>query len=259
MSSLPERERRILTACHFELWGSIGAGEASRRRCATLGERSDSRELLEFLGILEASARTCRSRSIGGRLGALDPALGLHCRYSLDEILAALGASTLEKPYRIREGMLFRQSRRIRPLLCYARKDRASDYSPTTLYRDYAISPELFHWESQSTTSQASPTGQRLIHHAREGDPSSLRAGARRSVGRFLHVPRAGRARFARRESPIAIMWRLDVRCRRISSAMRRWRQGRRQEQDYGQDGEPVGFGITAAFGEVMPPRGTRW
>ena len=34
------------------------------------------------------------------------------------------------------------------------------------MYRDYAISHDPFHWESQSTTSAASPTGQRYIHHA---------------------------------------------------------------------------------------------
>ena len=35
-------------------------------------------------------------------------------------------------------------------------KKSESDYSPTTMYRDYPISPTLFHWESQSTTSVAS-------------------------------------------------------------------------------------------------------
>ena len=36
-------------------------------------------------------------------------------------------------------------------------------YSPTTQYRDYAISPELFHWETQNITSTSSPTGQRYL------------------------------------------------------------------------------------------------
>ena len=44
-----------------------------------------------------------------------------------------------------------------------------SEYSPTTMYRDYAISPELFHWESQSTTSVASATGQRYLNHTAMG------------------------------------------------------------------------------------------
>lgn len=43
------------------------------------------------------------------------------------------------------------------------------EYSPSTLYKDYAISPELVRWESQSTTSQASATGQRYIHHREKG------------------------------------------------------------------------------------------
>lgn len=39
-----------------------------------------------------------------------------------------------------------------------------ADYSPSIMYRDYPISPTQFHWESQSTTSVASPTGQRYLN-----------------------------------------------------------------------------------------------
>jgi hypothetical protein len=42
-------------------------------------------------------------------------------------------------------------------------------FSPSTRYRDYPISPELFHWESQSVTSASSPTGQRYINQTRDG------------------------------------------------------------------------------------------
>lgn len=41
--------------------------------------------------------------------------------------------------------------------------------STTTRYRDLALGPSLFHWESQSTTTAASPTGQRYIHHQARG------------------------------------------------------------------------------------------
>ena len=43
------------------------------------------------------------------------------------------------------------------------------DYSPTTMYNDYSINEILFHWQSQSTTSDNSPTGQRYIHHKERG------------------------------------------------------------------------------------------
>jgi hypothetical protein len=36
-------------------------------------------------------------------------------------------------------------------------------FSPSTRYRDLALGPALFHWQSQSTTTAASATGQRTI------------------------------------------------------------------------------------------------
>ncbi|OLN27466.1 Helicase, C-terminal:Type III restriction enzyme, res subunit:DEAD/DEAH box helicase, N-terminal [Desulfosporosinus metallidurans] len=35
------------------------------------------------------------------------------------------------------------------------------DYSPSTMYQDYSINEELFHWQSQSRTTVESLTGQR--------------------------------------------------------------------------------------------------
>jgi hypothetical protein len=36
-------------------------------------------------------------------------------------------------------------------------------FSPSTRYRDLVLCPALFHWQSQSTTTAASATGQRTI------------------------------------------------------------------------------------------------
>jgi hypothetical protein len=52
-------------------------------------------------------------------------------------------------------------------LLAFTLDKSSGDFSPTTRYRDYAISRDLIHWESQSTTSLASKTGQRYLHHRR--------------------------------------------------------------------------------------------
>ena len=43
------------------------------------------------------------------------------------------------------------------------------DYSPTTMYRDFALSPELFHWESQNATSVTSPVGRRYLTQRESG------------------------------------------------------------------------------------------
>jgi len=81
------------------------------------------------------------------------------------------------------------------------------------MYKDYAISPALFHWESQSITSQASPTGQRYINHRERGTNILLfvcgkqgRAGNRTAPYIFL-----GPADYVshEKERPIAFVWRL--------------------------------------------------
>ena len=81
------------------------------------------------------------------------------------------------------------------------------------MYRDYALSPELFHWESQNATTLASTAGQRYLHHREQGTHVALfvREAQRDDLGDgapFLclglcdHVDHRG-------ERPIAITWRL--------------------------------------------------
>lgn len=94
-----------------------------------------------------------------------DCPLDLHCTYTRDQLFAALD---YEKPGNIREGVKWLPDLKTDVLLVTLNKsDR--DYSPTTMYRDYSISDTLFHWQSQSTTSASSSTGQRYIHHRERG------------------------------------------------------------------------------------------
>jgi len=48
------------------------------------------------------------------------------------------------------------------------------DFSPSTLYEDYAINEKLFHWQSQSKVSQESDTGRRYINHRKTGNKVAL-------------------------------------------------------------------------------------
>jgi len=80
------------------------------------------------------------------------------------EVLAAFAAvDDRGTPRSHREGVLWQQPTAIDLLFITLRKCEAL-FSPTTRYRDLALGPSLFHWESQSTTAAASPTGQRTIH-----------------------------------------------------------------------------------------------
>ncbi len=67
-----------------------------------------------------------------------------------------------------REGVLWHQASATDLLFITLRKSEAL-FSTSTRYRDLALGPSLFHWESQSTTTDASSTGQRTIHHEARG------------------------------------------------------------------------------------------
>ncbi len=141
-----------------------------------------------------------------------DLPLELHARYTRDEILAAFGAITPERPGSWREGVKWLPEFRTDLLLVTLNKS-VKKFSPSTRYRDYPISPSLFHWESQSVTSAASATGQRYINQRRDGTDvllfvreDSIGDGIGASPFLFL-----GQADYERHESerPISIVWRL--------------------------------------------------
>jgi hypothetical protein len=89
-----------------------------------------------------------------------------------------------------------------------------ADYSPTTLYRDYPISPTLFHWESQSRTATASPTGQRYVNHVTRGSQVVLFVRENRRDERDVGNPYLclGIARHVSHQSdrPMQIVWELE-------------------------------------------------
>jgi len=88
------------------------------------------------------------------------------------------------------------------------------EYSPTTIYHDYAINRELFHWESQSRQTPHQPTVQRYINHQATGSRVLLFVRERKTfelgtqpfyfLGPVSYVEHRG-------ERPVAFTWRLSV------------------------------------------------
>lgn len=101
------------------------------------------------------------------QLGFVAP-LDLHCDYSRDQVLAALGIYTEHTMPAMREGVRYVPDKKL-DLLFVTLNKADKDYSPTTMYQDYAISDTLFHWQSQSTTPEDSPTGMRYVQHKQIG------------------------------------------------------------------------------------------
>lgn len=90
--------------------------------------------------------------------------LDLHCEYSRDQVMAALGYFNENKKPAFREGVKYFEDKALDIFFITLNKTD-KDFSPSTLYEDYAINEKLFHWQSQSTTSVESITGKRYINH----------------------------------------------------------------------------------------------
>ena len=87
--------------------------------------------------------------------------LRAHATYSRAEILAALGVvNQSDVVYNLREGVYKSDLHRCDLFFVTLDKDER-DFTPTTLYQDYPISPTRFHWQSQSGTREDSATGRR--------------------------------------------------------------------------------------------------
>lgn len=211
-TSVGEDDERVLAAVSSTLFPASNRPRTSAASIERLRANDGFRlELLQLLDVLDDRALHLSiplSDDIGG--GRPIP-LSIHSSYSLEEVLAATGRSTLKDPYRIREGVLWQQDI-LADLLFVTLEKSEKHYSPTTLYKDYAISPDLFHWESQSATREQNPTGQRYIHHRELGAAvllfvrRSRKADGRTAPYAFLgpvdYVSHVG-------EKPMQIVWRL--------------------------------------------------
>jgi superfamily II DNA or RNA helicase len=209
-AELTDREQCLARMLFFVLWPDRGGftdypdGLAWLRRhpavCAEIAEL--------------VAWRVDQARQVPRPLGAGLQHVPLlsHAHYRREEILAALGWASLTRKARGHaQGVAWAPQTRTDALLVNLRKTER-DFSPTTMYRDFALSPELFHWESQNSTSPASETGRRYLGHAAAGSHvalfvrpaphDQLGPAPFLSLGLCDYVEHTG-------ERPIAITWKL--------------------------------------------------
>lgn len=140
-----------------------------------------------------------------------DCPLDLHCPYTRDQLLVALD---FMKPSTVREGVKWLPEKNIDVFFVTLNK-ADKDYSPTTMYNDYSINESLFYWQSQSTTVENSPTGQRYIHHKERGSKVLLfvrEFKADRKTGGAEAYTYLGTANYVKHTGsrPMNITWQLD-------------------------------------------------
>ncbi|WP_437785423.1 DUF3427 domain-containing protein [Sorangium sp. So ce1097] len=203
MSARERRLLRMLVATVADR--AIGKTTTLAQACALVWAHPQVRaELVEVLDVLAGRVDHVH-RALATHP---DVPLEVHARYSRIEILAAFGVGGSAKVAPWQTGVYWAKDARA-DLLAFTLDKTSGQFSPTTRYRDHAISRQLIHWESQSTTRAESETGRRYQQHEALGTAVMLFARLRSDERAFWFL---GPARYVRHEGelPMAITWRLD-------------------------------------------------
>ena len=155
LNHLSSDEERILTMLFFTFGGRNSGIFDLRQFVDTL--KANAIFFAELIAVLNYLFEYADLVTAKPELPFVCP-LELHANYTRNEILAALGNWTLAKLPEMREGVDYLKEINTDIFLITLNKTE-KQYSPTTMYMDYAISDDLFHWQSQNRTSPESATG----------------------------------------------------------------------------------------------------
>ena len=205
MDRIDELNRRLARMLANSVAGQVlGKNDSTQAALDLIWEHPqvlvEVQELLDVLGRAPGHVHTSAIPGIP---------LQVHSQYTRLEILAAVGEGSHARTPEWREGVYDAKSVGA-DLLAFTLDKTSGDFSPTTRYRDYAINPELIHWESQSGLRAASPTGLRYQHHVSMERRILLFARTRADERAFWFL---GPAKYVKHEGeqPMAVVWKLEV------------------------------------------------
>lgn len=210
-AALSPVEKRMLQMFYVTLWGKAAESWEDEEVLDNLYALSDSPVLLgELQALLQYQYDRIDFIDEPVDVGFNCP-LDLHCTYTRDQLLVALD---FLKPSTVREGVKWLPEKQLDVFFVTLNK-ADKDYSPTTMYNDYSINENLFHWQSQSTTAENSATGQRYIHHREKGSRVLLFVREFKADSRFggaAAYTYLGTVNYVKHEGsrPMNITWKLD-------------------------------------------------
>jgi superfamily II DNA or RNA helicase len=161
IDKLDQEGKVMCLMLHYDVWQTEGGYPSLEESIREIGKNKVlTSEIIEVLELL-VDKIDFMERPIS--LPYNQP-LKLHSRYSRDQILAAFGLSTFDKKSSNREGVA--ENKKLNTELLFIDLIKSEkDFSPSTLYQDYAISETVFHWQTQNATSPEKGKGLSYINH----------------------------------------------------------------------------------------------
>lgn len=156
-----ENQKTMLLMLHYDVWQNAGGFDSLEKSIIQIGKNKTL--VNEIIEVLEILIDKIGFKEIDIQLPYEQP-LKLHARYTRDQILAAFRLSTFDKKSSNREGAAENKSLNTEILFINLIKSE-ENFSPTTMYEDYAISETLFHWQSHNAYGPETSKGVSYIKH----------------------------------------------------------------------------------------------
>lgn len=165
ISTFGEEEQMMLLMLHYDVWQVAGGFESLEQSVRAIGKNKVlCQEIVEFL---ELMLDQIDFKEFKINLPYAQP-LKVHSRYTRDQILAGFGLSTFERKSPSREGVAENTNLNTELLFINLIKSE-ENFSPSTMYDDYAVNENMFHWQSQNSAGPTTPKGLSYIRHIENG------------------------------------------------------------------------------------------
>lgn len=168
-NKLSDEEKCMCLMLHYDVWQKEAGFKSLEESIGSMGKNKIlNEEIIEVLEIL-IDRIDFIEREIS--LDYSQP-LKVHGRYTREQILAAFEYNTFLKKLSNREGVVNLENKNTELLLVTLEKTE-ENYSPTTMYNDYAINEKIFHWQSQNSSKPEIGKGLSYVTH-QENDKKIL-------------------------------------------------------------------------------------
>jgi hypothetical protein len=223
-TNVQQHQQQFALMSHYDFWDKAGKQSASDDLSASLRESLNKSlaalknptlqgELSEVISMLieRLEVSEFAMPTVGNSKVDASP-LNMHVRYPKEHILVAFGDSTFTKKSSSREGVLNIADANTELLFVTLNKCE-KQFSATTMYHDYAISPTLFHWQTQNS---ARPNSGRGLGYIQQKETKKIillfvREQGKDENGRTMGFVNFGPVDFVKYEGiqPMNITWKL--------------------------------------------------
>ena len=200
----------MLLMLHYDIWRKAGGFKSLEKSICEIGKNKILVD--EIKEVLEILIENIDFKEIPILLPYEQP-LKLHSRYTRDQILCAFKKSDFQNRYLSMEGTV--ENKKLNTELLFINLIKTEEnFSPSTMYDDYAVNELLFHWQTQNSARPDLGKGLSYIKH-KEQDKKILlfvREKAKNKFGNSLGYVFIGEGNLKdfKGSKPMSINWELN-------------------------------------------------